>query len=69
MCEYCESHALLEVWPRDAGDAREPQIRINYRYELDIFTDSCEEGEVDDYWTARINYCPMCGRKLGGDDR
>lgn len=65
MCEYCEETCVeLDVVALDTGDANYPSVSINSRGELQIITDSREYAEADDLWMVRINYCPMCGRRL-----
>ena len=65
MCKYCEDKGIeLDVVALDTGDANYPNVSINARGELQIITDSREFAEADDLWMVRINYCPMCGRKL-----
>ena len=65
MCEYCEDKGIeLDVVALDTGDANYPNVSINARAEMRIITDSREYGEADDLWMVRINYCPMCGRRL-----
>lgn len=65
MCKYCEDKGIeLDVVALDTGDANYPNVSINARGELQIITDSREFAEADDLWMVRINYCPMCGRRL-----
>lgn len=56
MCEYCNANTL---------DA----LAINERNEAVIINQNVETGEyfIDGLKVnIPINYCPMCGRKLGG---
>lgn len=65
MCEYCEGKGIeFDVVALDTGDANYPNVFINTRGEMNIITDSREYMEADDLWMVRINYCPMCGRRL-----
>lgn len=32
-----------------------------------ITSNNCLKSMYNDYVMEKINYCPMCGRKLGGD--
>lgn len=54
MCEYCENgkHICEHSTPRDTN-------RIYIRDGNELFAVMC-----CDYMYSRINYCPMCGRKL-----
>ena len=59
MCEYCEKDYLNSK-------------PIENRYAIDIIVDDtflytyCECGS---HVVAKINYCPMCGRKLREEDK
>ena len=65
MCEYCEGTGVdLDVVAPDTGDANYPSVYINLPGELQIITASRVYAEADDLWMVRINYCPMCGRRL-----
>lgn len=46
-------------------------METNYklRGELQIITDSREYADADDLWMMRINYCPICGRRLERGER
>ena len=67
MCKHCDDKGIeLDVVALDTGDANYPNVSIKARGELQIITDSREYNEADDLWMVRINYCPMCGRKLRG---
>ena len=67
MCEFCDDKGIeLDVVALGTGDANYPNVSINARGELQIITDSREYNEADDLCMVRINYCPMCGRKLKG---
>ena len=53
MCEYCEGKNIITIDGRLA-------VYINNQNKLKIITVNEEFGE-------QINYCPMCGRKLGDE--
>lgn len=54
-CEYCKCDKLMSTKYDDN------EVRIHGDH-LDI----ANEGLGGSY--IKINYCPMCGRKLGGND-
>lgn len=70
MCKYCNGTGVeLDVVALDTGDANYPSVSIDLRGELQIITDSREYAEADDLWMMRINYCPICGRRLERGER
>ncbi len=59
MCKYCETPPGIEV-----------VCSLNARGTYDSFDENKEEWHKVKYTTEicfskKINYCPMCGRKLG----
>lgn len=61
MCEYCEGGKPLEIGKtNDQGIAIQyPNRLIAYSYDI--------HGSGSNGLVTRINYCPMCGKKLKGD--
>lgn len=63
MCEYCKNGmALTPIKRIDGIDLYVEGSAIISNVEYMIFGDG---GDVETEYD--INYCPMCGRKLGGD--
>lgn len=54
MCEYCEENKALS-YDLDGYESRIYCCKGNLKY-------SCGDEEYD--FTLKINYCPMCGKKL-----
>lgn len=69
MCKYCEVYR--EVTPRKygssayVGDQMLPFARVGCQiyYSEDVGYSFYVVGETKE-WTAKISYCPFCGRKL-----
>lgn len=78
LCDFCERHKPLEddygrftmeftkLIPLESinlttGERTEP--KRNVEYALFLYEDA-DDGEVCSF---RIRYCPLCGRKLGGE--
>lgn len=58
MCKYCD---LLSGGFSILDEHKENELRIerhNNTYEITTFSNCCN-------YNAEINYCPICGRKLG----
>ena len=66
-CKYCEKHVSFEV---------EPTVFLKSKGKYDEFNIFIHKGENDEvaglmignyegYRYIYINYCPVCGRKLG----
>lgn len=70
MCKYCEEHEYICDTRTKRSKKGEfiPGIEIditnNELYVLAV-ADTYEPGVVDQ--TIKINYCPMCGRKLSDE--
>ena len=65
MCEYCEKmRSLPAVSSVEGIDAYIAYSTLYVSYEYAIFG-----NEVLSEIEHPINYCLMCGRKLGGDER
>ena len=67
MCEYCEIDNITNEAKRNIRKNQRATIKIvrnvcdeNFYY-LSVDTNSYKKEVID------INYCPMCGRKLGDD--
>lgn len=62
MCEYCEGRRpVLESDDGFTGaDAyvNRCELAVSFR---------CDDWTYNADFSALINFCPMCGRKLGGD--
>lgn len=61
MCEYCN---LVSGNEKDIGEQKNDLlyiVRHNNDFELQAMFDTVEESNED---SRKINYCPMCGRKL-----
>jgi hypothetical protein len=54
MCKYCEGKNIITIENYLA-------VYINYLSEINILT-------TDGEFKKKINYCPMCGRKLGWEE-
>lgn len=63
MCEYCEKgYALVLGKTNDYGIAIQYPNTLNaYGYDV--------HGTGSNGLCVKINYCPMCGRKLVSDDK
>lgn len=60
MCQYCEKRRIIGEWKPD---------RLSIRIEKDLINENhCNLVVSIDAWeyTEKINFCPMCGRKLEG---
>lgn len=59
MCEYCEGKRKFE----DIKDIDTFEVSILNEGELEIYIDF---GNRDAFYNEyfKINYCPMCGKKL-----
>ena len=57
MCECCEKENVFKRKP--IYETEITSVFIDVNYELGVFNDL--DGGSD---SAKINYCPMCGRKL-----
>lgn len=60
MCKYCEGY--------------EPEVIVSDPYNVlmlkaDELYFLSQEGDDDYELSGKINYCPMCGRKLGDTDK
>lgn len=76
MCEYCEKKRQLPIKFENAICERKEEFVLLQRIEGEKIFISANLGfintkEKPDYKSTlssiRINYCPMCGRKLGGN--
>lgn len=56
MCRYCETNEDLTTNYYD-------ETCFNIEIYSDELCITCH-GEANDYIELKINYCPMCGRKL-----
>ena len=62
MCEYCNENKSYKKRLYDCDD----EIFINDKNKLNVYVD-CEEYQYN--IEIKINYCPMCGRKLKGENK
>ena len=61
MCKYCEENINI-------FDSKKIELKIEKLYDNEYIIEVNYEGNEEtssDYQI--INYCPMCGRKLGDD--
>lgn len=67
MCKYCEIDNITNEAKRNIRKNQRVTIKIvrnmlnENLYYLEVDTNSYQKEVID------INYCPMCGRKLGDD--
>ena len=61
-CEFCTEKSIIELIN---GTELSLYARISAENYL-TFEGFNAEGEVD-YYQASVKYCPMCGKKLGGE--
>lgn len=64
MCNYCGDGISAHIIHEEQGEEWSPGVTAYVMVgalHVDIDADACWEYEATD------NYCPMCGRKLGGD--
>ena len=61
MCEYCKEKFNKTVFESEDWDIQiyDNILDITYYYE-DSYYRTCHQGKE-----IKINFCPMCGRKLG----
>lgn len=57
MCKYCEKNISIKV--------KEP-LGIGIHYPNRLIVRGVDKNGWDTSIDIKINYCPMCGRKLGG---
>lgn len=62
MCGYCEGEHHVEFYD-DGFETVEVVIVCDKLY-VDVH---CDDYMYNVNTSTPINYCPMCGRKLGGD--
>lgn len=69
MCEHCENYN--SIWADlDSGMFYNAECKISKEYisstEEYVYDLVMTDEHFSDYhrWSKRINYCPMCGRKL-----
>lgn len=60
-CEFCNCEKEIRI-----GDIEISIFGIKSKKHLtvDVFDDECELDEAINEESFKINYCPMCGRKL-----
>lgn len=65
MCKYCTGW-----YATHARIVRSDFVKAAIRKRLgrSFLVIAADHGDDHDYVEAPINYCPMCGRKLGGDE-
>ena len=67
MCEYCNKKVRNKII-KDIDNDNEDKLQIVFLHNL-YWLDVELEGEDPDGYKPedffKINYCPMCGRKLG----
>ena len=56
MCECCEE---IEYWEEDINKSKEMYVQIVIKNKRNSGTLTTQMFD--------LNYCPMCGRKLGGN--
>ena len=64
MCIYCNSFVSAHIVSAEQGEDWSPGVSayvMGGALHVEVDADSYYEYE------APINYCPMCGRDLGGD--
>jgi hypothetical protein len=61
MCEYCEGGKPLVT-----GKTNDQGIAIHYPNRLNAYGYDIH-GSGSNGLISRINYCPMCGKKLKGE--
>lgn len=64
MCIYCNERVFAHVIHEEQGEDWSPGVTayiMGGALHVEIDGDACWGYE------APINFCPMCGRKLGGD--
>jgi len=59
MCDYCKGKYLKENEPIFKNQYWEISIDVNNK-ELEIWSEFESNNEID----IKINYCPICGKKL-----
>lgn len=69
MCEYCEAKTRLPIGELSITVGTKPIIDGNDEDDPIVYVDGgglCleHEGVIE---SETINFCPMCGRELGGD--
>lgn len=68
MCKYCKEQKLGEENYIGVFDSEYRKMNIEiYKSSLSFMIRDCENGNLakrKDY-VIDINYCPMCGKKLG----
>ena len=60
MCKYCESDRAVDLLSAKENDADVKMFNSELLLEVYSFVDD----PLSDYEEIKINYCPMCGRKL-----
>lgn len=64
MCIYCGNRISAHIIHEEQGEDWSPGVSayvMGGALHVEVYEDSYYEYE------APINYCPMCGRKLGGE--
>ena len=61
MCKYCESDYEVNLLSAKENDADVKMFKNRIWLKAYSFLDD----PLNDYEEIEINYCPMCGRKLG----
>lgn len=64
MCEYCEGKHHVHLY--DDGFETVEVLIVCRRLYVDV---SCDDYTYNVNTSAPINFCPMCGRELGGGAR
>ena len=73
MCKYCKKDGYYErnksLISKTLKNNVDIDLSINVKYKkLVVSTENLKMKVEEDNWilsTKRINYCPMCGRRLG----
>ena len=68
MCEYCKENREVEVMYTAICNNVDLEVFIESERELCVNAFNHETEFTEDIcFSFKISFCPMCGRKLGGE--